>query len=502
MSIIQSIQPTFVSATVCHGRPLAASWLCLCLLLTVPGARAEAQPAAEQPRSAPAMGAPAQDAPPPQPDAPATEAAPAGVAATDVAVPEATVPMDQGPEPAATVESLETAIAGVTDPLDQVQRQVEAQEYDEAIVFLESSIIEIEGDSHRFDERLVRPLVLLGDAYAGSGQYENALGHYERALHLNRVNSGLNDPEQVQIVYREADALKALRRYEQANDREEYAYHVLTRAHGPLDEALLPGIYHLANWYERTSNIFAARSLYERAVQIVDAHDDLESTTAIPALHGIATSYRMERFPPYFIGDMPFADSSVVPGSRAPLTVNNFPAGEEALQRIVRIRQAEKPADPLAVADAVLDLADWYTLFDKPRRAIPLYQHAWELMAGIEAFDVVGYFAEPELLYFPSPGNPSAPPLEERGDEETGYVELGFDVTDDGYVRSLTTLASRPDGLMDFRVRKSMRMARYRPMLVEGVPVYKDSVTFRHDFTYFAERESATPATAATAPGH
>lgn len=406
-------------------------------------------------------------------------------------------------EPQAAMETLEDAVADLTDPLDRVERQVAAEEYQEAIDWLQASIADIEDTSHKYDERLVRPLVLLGDAHAGQGNYEAALGHYARALHLNRVNAGLNDPQQVQIVYREAEALKALRRYEQANDREEYAYHVLTRAHGPLDVELLPGIYHLANWYERTSNVFAARSLYEHAVEIVDAHEDLDESAAIPALSGIATSYRMERFPPFYLADFLPSDSSVVPGSRAPLTVNNFPAGEAALQRIVRIRQDQDPVDPVAVADAVLDLADWYTLFDKQRRAVPLYQHAWGLLAETDGVDVRAFFAEPELLYFPDPGSPTAPAVEKRGTETSGYVELGFDVTDDGYVRSLETLGSQPDGLMDFRVRKSMRMARYRPMLVDGVPVYKDSVTFRHEFRYFPEREdeTAASATAAAAPG-
>jgi hypothetical protein len=148
----------------------------------------------------------------------------------------------------------------------------------------------------------------------------------------------------------------------------------------------------------------------------------------------------------------------------------------------------------------VLDLADWYTLFDKANRAEPLYAHAWELMTEVEGFDVVSYFAEPELLYFPAPGNPPAPPVEKRGDRGTGYVEVAFDVTDDGYVRGLHTVGSQPDGLMDFRVRKSLRLARYRPMLVDGVPVVKEAHTYRHEFPYYPEPEG-DPQTAAATTG-
>lgn len=476
-------------------RRAAPRWAVLVVGLALAGAVLAAEPvptAAEGPSTAASVPGPAAAAP----EIGTATAAP-GIETAAVAPGIVPAPAPDG-DAAATEEPLEAMAADVADPLDQIERQVEAQEYDEAAAWLEQRIAGIEANSHSFDERLVRPLTLLGDARAAQGQYDVALGHYEHALHLNRVNSGLNTPEQVGIVYREANVLKALGQYQEANDREEYAYHVLNRSHEPLDEELLPGIYHLAEWYERTNNVFAARSLYERAVQIIDAHDQLETASAIPALHGIATSYRMERFPPFYLGEFEQSDSSVVPGAtRVPITVNNFPAGETALQRIVQIRQKQQPPDRVALAKAVLDLADWYTLFDKPRRAVPLYGHAWELMSQVESFDVASYFAEPEMLYFPDPGDPSPPPVEQRGERATGYVELSFGVTDDGYVRDLDTVTSVPDGLMDFRVRKSLRLSRYRPMLVDGVPVYKDAVVYRHEFPYYPEREGATPATAA-----
>jgi len=362
----------------------------------------------------------------------------------------------------------------------------------------------IEADSHRFDPRLVRPLTLLGDAKAGQGRHDEALQHYRRALHLNRVNAGLNTPDQVEIVYREAESLKALGHYQDANDREEYAFHVLNRAHEPLDEELLPGLYHLAGWYERTSNVFAARALYERAVQIIEHHGKIDTVEAIPALRGIANSYRLERFPPFYMAELENQPSSVIASEqlRHPVTVNNFPAGEAALQRVVRILRDEESTEALVLGRAVLDLADWYTLFDRASRAEPLYAHAWEVLRGVENLDVASYFADPELLYFPAPGNPSPPPAERRGERTTGYVEVAVDVTDEGYVRDLNTVASEPDGLMDFRVRKSLRLARYRPMLVDGVPVFKESYTYRHEFPYYPEREaSAGEVTAAAAPG-
>jgi hypothetical protein len=46
---------------------------------------------------------------------------------------------------------------------------------------------------------------------------------------------------------------------------------------------------------------------------------------------------------------------------------------------------------PNPLIEAVLELADWYTLFDKPRRANPLYAHAYEMLAELPGADAPGF---------------------------------------------------------------------------------------------------------------
>ncbi len=389
-----------------------------------------------------------------------------------------------------TMTTMAEVLDEVADPLTQIERQIETQEYEFAEQWLERYIREIEATNNRYDPALVRPITLLGDAQMAQGDYARALQNYERAVHLSRVNDGLNTPQQVTIVYREADAYRRLGDYELANAREEYAYHVLRRSYEPTDEALLPGMYHLAHWYEATGNPFAARAVYEDAERIIVANGKDDTPMAIPVFQGIARTYRMERFPPFYAAAIATTEAATSTFDQ-PIAVNNFPAGERALQRIVQIRQEQQDAEPLALAESVLDLADWYTLFDKTSRAESLYQHAYGLMAQIPGFDTVGYFAEPRLLYFPSPGNPTPPPLNERGEAHPGYVEVAYRVTNTGYVRDMETVASEPEGMMDFRVRKSLRLARFRPMLIEGVPIDRELHTYRHEFTYYPKMDAS-----------
>ena len=151
-------------------------------------------------------------------------------------------------------ESIEAILAEEDPALQEIEAQIQAQEFDYPILWLEQQIAAVEHTSHRYDAELIRPLTLLGDARAGKGDFPGALDSYERAVHLSRVNGGLVGSDQIPIVYREANTYKAMGDYASANDREEYAYYVLTNAHGPYDEEMLAGVFHLANWYSETES--------------------------------------------------------------------------------------------------------------------------------------------------------------------------------------------------------------------------------------------------------
>ena len=278
-------------------------------------------------------------------------------------------------------ETIEQALQEQDPAIASVRAQIAAQEYDESIRWLDQHIELLERVSHRYDPELIEPLVLRGDAYAGKGEHDKALDQYQRATHLSRVNDGLNAASQVPIVYREAASFKAMQDFEQANDREEYAYHVLTRAHGAYDPEVLPGVYHLAAWYTQTNNVFSARAMYEHALNILTATGSAQSDVALPAYRGIANSYRLERFPPYYVSgssDNTAMRSQFEPEYVDTVSINNFPAAEQALQEIIAIyRASPEKYSTQAQVEAILDLADWYLLWDKYSRA-----HAWRFDGG------------------------------------------------------------------------------------------------------------------------
>ena len=82
------------------------------------------------------------------------------------------------------------------DELDFIAAQIQRAEADQASALLRQMIEQIERSQGRYAEGLVQPLTLLGDAQSALNQLKAAADSYDRALHLNRINSGLFDPSQ------------------------------------------------------------------------------------------------------------------------------------------------------------------------------------------------------------------------------------------------------------------------------------------------------------------
>ena len=390
-------------------------------------------------------------------------------------------------------------------PLDAVAVDVENAEYAKAEAFLAPYLRAVEAARHRYHPDLVRPLLLLGDAQFGQGNYPGALDSYSQAVQVSRVSDGLFTPNQVEAVYKQSEALQRLGDGEAATRREEYAYEVLSRAYGTENEAMLPGVFRLARWYKDAYNIFAARALYQQALKIYGANGKASTPRAIPALQGLAETYRMERFPPFYMDERePASLVNTRPGGRfanyeVPLHINSFPVAERALQEVIRIRQQDANTGPTPVSEAILDLADWHLMWEHFRKAHTLYEHVYERFQKVGTVDPATYFAEPVLLHFAMPRDPRSPPPGERAEPAEGFVEVQFQVSANGSVRDMAVIASEPQGLMDFPVRRSLRHARYRPAMIDGKAVPYEGQVFRHEFTYFPRSENTDAAEASDA---
>ena len=383
-----------------------------------------------------------------------------------------------------------------------VQRTALA-EHVEAINIVESAIDSIERRSNRYNPALMRPLLVLGDALAGVGDTVGAFRAYDRALHVTRVNHGLHHPSQVQIVYREARLLAKEGDVKKANSRHEYAYGILLRRYGGSHPELLPGVFALADWYMSNYNIFSARALYEHAAGLAKTHLGSDHAARVRALRSFAATYRNERFPPFYTRRRNGSNTAF--GSYTGFqyrgvnaaSVNSFAKGERALIEVVNVVQGKGDADNKEVAKAMLELGDWFLMFEKHRRARSLYHRVWQLLAEDPSLRERTFNA-PTPLYMPLPRNPQTPEGIRADAARSGVVELSIDVDERGLVSRIDTLRSEPKDLMDFKVRRAVKRARYRPAFDGETSLATGDVRVTHTFVYYPSAQAANRQGAAT----
>lgn len=395
----------------------------------------------------------------------------------------------------------EARLVPAENPLAFVESQIQVGEVQAAEAVLEGIIREVELKQNRYHADLLYPVALLGDAKFASGDYEAAVDLYGRARHIARVSHGLFDEKQLPVVYREANAHRLLGDYASAGNREEYAYEVARRSLEEYDPELLNPLRRLAAFYLELGAPMAARTLYNRAVLIHEANGTAETQEAAEIYRALAATYRAERFPAQYVDPDALNEATTGPigsiGNRdlqeQVIYINSFPAGEKALQRVATIAQSLHGKDSPEELEALLELADWHLLFNRTNSANTLYQHVYARL-GDMGENPAERFAEPKLLWFPRPPNLRTPTSNPDRLEE-GQVNLGYTVSSAGRVRSLKTLDVVGPRKMIFRVRKSMRIALFRPALEGGLPVTREAQVFSYRFPYLRENEPQADAT-------
>jgi tetratricopeptide (TPR) repeat protein len=363
--------------------------------------------------------------------------------------------------------------------LGAIQRRT--GELDEALKHYQDAIEQIEDDSGVYDPRLVPALAGLGAVLHDQGQFEEATQAVDRAMYINRMNAGLHNLQQVELLDQLTESLVAMGEYEAASDKQAYAFSLLKRAYGLRSPEIIPGIYRLAGWYRRIGDVYVARSLYDHAVEVLEDAYGPEDTRLIPALQGLAMTFRLERFPTAAPAaeTAPTADFTAGPAHAAQFAgieqrhntqLNRYGDGERALKRAVLIYQKAEGVEPASLVKSILDLADWYLLFEKwgPTTAARLDE----------------YFGDPRPLYFPLP-QPGMAPYSEK---KSGHIDVEYDVSDRGEVTDVRVTDAQPPGILDYRMRRYVRMARFRPRFEEGTPVPATALAYRHRFVY-TERE-------------
>ena len=367
--------------------------------------------------------------------------------------------------------------------LANLAARLEVGEHAAVAAGAERLIAAIEARSGRYDPALVEPLTLLGDAQMGLDDPAAALTAYDRAKHIARIDDGVQGLEQMELLYREAAALAASGDRAGANDRHEFAYSLQARVHGEGTDELIPAAYRLIDWYSHNYKFRAAQVLYEQIIDTAKRAYPYADPRIISAIRGYANTYRQRRFGSRNLGRGGFrAWPPGHPKDPPWYSHSNFVRGRKALQEVLELTQAAAMSDA-DVATAMVEFADWNLLYHYHGTAMRHYRRAWALLES-DPVRRAELFEKPNPLYLRLPNDP-AKVSEPIGTPQRGIVELALNISHRGDVLGRKTLRAEPRNIMEYRLRRAAKLARYRPAFQSGRPVPRRGLKLAFEYQYY-----------------
>lgn len=408
-------------------------------------------------------------------------------------------------------ESLATAISG----------------YEQAIAALEVS-------GGAYEPRLSQELLSLGTLLQGAGDYSRAREVFERASHVNRVNYGLYNLEQIPIIEKTIENYLAEGDLLAADEQQQYLFYLQRKSLGDLSVDLLPALTRYAEWnvYAFNSRVYAksvddgeeeyrqaspaeagislesfrtrslvnAQNIYHSIIRILMSNYGISDPRLLDVEKRLALTN-------YFFATSFMGSSNLVSASSMAYTTSQLPyevssvtnnslgyrEGREALERRVRYMLQMDGITPRQLAEARLDHGDWLLVFNKRMGALEVFGDAWQQMvaADVPASEIDALFNPPLPEQIPeflahsntrsSLGIPADIALEYKG-----YVDIEYTVNRFGTSEAVNVLgksASASDAIVE-RLERNIRRAQFRPRYDNGMPREEDRIRARYYFAW------------------
>lgn len=378
----------------------------------------------------------------------------------------------------------------------------------DSIVRYNSSVTEIEANGGAWDDNLVEELTALGRLQQQQGDHAAAIETLDRAMHVNRINSGLYTLEQIAVVEQLIQSYLALGNWEQADIYNNYLFHVQQKAYGSDDPRLIPVLDRLATWNIQAFNIGygellgvrlrQSQIMFNAAARMVGIHFGKTDERFVNYQKNIANSaYLVARNPdlmmeierPEYRSMQQMLAEKL--NERRPVQPPGFRTGERALMEVAQL-YVEQADDPYATAEAITHLADWYLMFERRRGALENYQLAWDILQQQENSEELTQRLFGRVVPLPSFASsiktPDAFYKNEDGTEalQYDYADLVFDVTANGTVRNIESISEENEANQAqlSKLRIWVRSTRFRPLIIDGEPQRSDGNHFRYRYWY------------------
>lgn len=370
------------------------------------------------------------------------------------------------------------------------------------------TVSDIELDGGAWDNNLVQELSTLGGLQQQQGDHLAAIETLDRAVHVNRINSGLYTLEQVPVVEQLIQSYMALGNWEEADIYNRYLFHVQQKAYGPDDPRLIPVLDSMASWNIQAFNIGygdlrgirlqESQIMLNAAARMVGVHFGKSDERFVSYLTNIAHSaylvsinpeLMMQRVQPEYRSAQQLLAQRL--NEQGQVLPPGFRTGERALLEIVEFYY-DSGDDIYALAEAITNLADWYLMFDRRRGALMNYQQAWQILQTQENSEELTQRLFGRVVLLPSfTSSVETPMAFYQAGEDTDalrfdYADLMFDVVETGIVRNVKHVSARTEANQAQlgKLRTSIRTSRFRPLIVDGKPQRSNDHYFRYRYWY------------------
>jgi tetratricopeptide (TPR) repeat protein len=382
-----------------------------------------------------------------------------------------------------------------------------------------------------FDPGLAEQYLALGKLYEVDAEYDKAIDTYAKAEHISRMTHGLHAPEQFLPVKRSVDCYLAKGDFPAALERREYLVY-LHREHYGFDAAeVVPALRELGDMYfdafergiqrnpelpmpelsfgpesgfEQPETMSAietafhwldqARTQYFASIRNLVLREDYANPMLVDLESDLIETLFLEAFrrnieidPMYFLSVHETQARDTLNFDRETERLQLYRGGEEAFSRILTYLRANPQAQPVQVAEAMLELGDWHLLFGKEARGREQYEAARTYLAesGVGADEISALMnpAVPVQL----PVFRDAPHIRSRLARNdtpavSGYIDVALTLADDGDVEAIEVLGKSENANEAFeaRLKKVLRNAPFRPRIAGGEDASK--VQLRYNF--------------------
>ena len=371
-----------------------------------------------------------------------------------------------------------------------------------------SAVADIELYGGAWDGSLVEELASLGRLQQQQGNHVGAIEILDRAVHVNRINSGLYTLEQIPAVEQLIQSYMALGDWEKVDRYNNYLFHVQQKAYGFDDPRLIPVLDRLATWNIQAFKIGygnlrgvrlrQAQLMFNAAARMVSMYFGKADERFINYQQNIAHSaYLVARnadlmmeidSPEYRNMQQVLAEKL---NEQRWVQTSGFLTGERALAEIVMFYQ-DQGDDKYALAEAITHLADWYLMFDRRRGTLDTYKLAWDMLQELENGEELTERLFGNVVPLPAFSSPIKVPdsfYRKEGDTEVlnfDYADLTFDVTANGLSRNVKSISEETEEnrLQLGKLRMSARSMRFRPRVIDGEPQRSSENHFRYRYWY------------------